>query len=35
VEPISVLGFTVVNGRRAALGLIVDPAKLRHLNLTS
>jgi RNA polymerase sigma-70 factor (ECF subfamily) len=30
-EPISVLGFTVVNGRIAALDLIVDPAKLRPL----
>ncbi|WP_042381093.1 RNA polymerase sigma factor SigJ [Streptacidiphilus melanogenes] len=30
-EPLSVLGFTVVGGRIAALDLIVDPAKLRHL----
>lgn len=30
-EPISVLGFTVVDGRVAALDLIVDPAKLRQL----
>jgi RNA polymerase sigma-70 factor (ECF subfamily) len=29
--PVSVLGFTVVDGRIAALDLIVDPAKLRHL----
>ena len=32
-EPISVLGFTVVDGRIAAMDLIVDPAKLRHLGL--
>lgn len=32
-EPISVLGFTVVDGRIAALDLIVDPAKLRHLSI--
>jgi len=30
-DPISVLGFTVVDGRIAAMDLIVDPAKLRHL----
>lgn len=34
-EPISVLGFTVVDGRIAAMDLIVDPAKLRHLSLDS
>jgi RNA polymerase sigma factor (sigma-70 family) len=34
-HPISVLGFTVVGGRIAALDLIVDPAKLRHLSLES
>ena len=34
-EPISVLGFTVVDGRIAAMDLIVDPAKLRHLSLES
>jgi RNA polymerase sigma-70 factor (ECF subfamily) len=32
-EPISVLGFTVVDGRITALDLIVNPAKLRHLRL--
>jgi RNA polymerase sigma factor (sigma-70 family) len=32
-EPISVLGFTVVDGRIAALNLIVDAAKLRHLSI--
>lgn len=32
-EPISVLGFTVVDGRIAALDLIVDPTKLSHLGL--
>jgi hypothetical protein len=32
-EPISVLGFTVVDGRIAALDLIADPAKLRHLSI--
>ena len=31
-EPISVLGFTVVDGRIAALDLIVDPAKLQHFS---
>jgi RNA polymerase sigma-70 factor (ECF subfamily) len=34
-EPISVLGFTVVNGRIAALDLIVDAAKLQHLSIQS
>jgi DNA-directed RNA polymerase specialized sigma24 family protein len=34
-HPISVLGFTVVDGRIAALDLIVDPAKLRHLSIES
>ncbi|HEX2307100.1 MAG TPA: RNA polymerase sigma factor SigJ [Jatrophihabitantaceae bacterium] len=34
-HPISVLGFTVVGGRIAALDLIVDPAKLRHLSIGS
>ena len=34
-EPISVLGFTVVGGRIAALDLIVDSAKLRHLGIES
>lgn len=32
-DPISVLGFTVVDGRIAALNLIVNPAKLRHLRV--
>ncbi|MGZ4469063.1 MAG: RNA polymerase sigma factor SigJ [Nocardioidaceae bacterium] len=32
-QPISVLAFTVVDGRIAAMDLIVDPAKLRHLSL--
>jgi RNA polymerase sigma-70 factor (ECF subfamily) len=31
-EPISVLGFTVTDGRIAELHLIADPAKLRHLS---
>jgi len=30
-EPVSVLAFTVVAGRIAALDMIADPAKLRHL----
>jgi RNA polymerase sigma-70 factor, ECF subfamily len=30
-HPISVLGFTVAEGRIAELNLIADPAKLRHL----
>ena len=34
-EPISVLGLTVVDGHIAALDLIVDPAKLRHLGIKS
>src|SRR5204862_18322 len=34
-EPVSVLGFTVVDGRIAALDLIVNPAKLRRLRLES
>jgi RNA polymerase sigma-70 factor (ECF subfamily) len=34
-EPISVLGFTVVNGRIASMDLIVDAAKLRHLGSPS
>ena len=32
-DPVSVLGFTVVAGRIAALDLVADPAKLRHLRL--
>jgi RNA polymerase sigma-70 factor (ECF subfamily) len=32
-DPISVLGFTVVDGLIAALNLIVNPAKLRHLKV--
>ncbi len=34
-DPISVLGFTVVGGRIAALDLIVDSAKLGHLSIES
>ena len=34
-EPISVLGFTVVIGRIAALDMIVDAAKLRHFSIES
>ena len=34
-DPISVLGFTVVSGRIAALDLIVDSAKLGHLSIES
>ena len=32
-KPVSVLDFTVVGGRIAALNLIVNPAKLKHLAL--
>lgn len=32
-RPISVLSFTVVDGRIAALDLVVDPDKLRHLSI--
>jgi RNA polymerase sigma factor (sigma-70 family) len=32
-KPISVLSFTVVEGRIAALDLVVDPAKLSHLSV--
>jgi len=32
-DPVSVLGFTVVDGCIAALNLIVNPAKLRHLRV--
>jgi RNA polymerase sigma factor (sigma-70 family) len=32
-EPLGVLGFTIVNGRVAALDLILDPAKLTHVDL--
>jgi RNA polymerase sigma-70 factor (ECF subfamily) len=31
-EPLSVLAFTVVDGRIAALNLVVNPNKLRHLS---
>jgi RNA polymerase sigma factor (sigma-70 family) len=34
-EPISVLGFTVVDGKIAALDLVATPAKLRHLRIDS
>jgi RNA polymerase sigma-70 factor (ECF subfamily) len=30
-HPIAVVGFTVANGRIAAINLIRDPAKLPHL----
>jgi RNA polymerase sigma-70 factor (ECF subfamily) len=30
-DPISVLSFTVSDGRIAELDLVADPAKLRHL----
>jgi RNA polymerase sigma-70 factor (ECF subfamily) len=30
-DPVSVLGFTVADGRIAELDLVADPAKLRHL----
>ena len=30
-DPVSVLSFTVVGGRIAELGIVSDPAKLRHL----
>jgi RNA polymerase sigma factor (sigma-70 family) len=32
-DPISVVGFTVVDDRIAAVNLVVNPAKLRHLSL--
>jgi hypothetical protein len=32
-DPISVLGFTVVGGRIAALDLVATPTKLRHLRI--
>ncbi|MBV9651142.1 MAG: RNA polymerase sigma factor SigJ [Pseudonocardiales bacterium] len=34
-DPISVLGFTIVDGRIAALDLVATPAKLRHLRIDS
>jgi RNA polymerase sigma factor (sigma-70 family) len=34
-DPISVLGFTIVGGRIAALDLVATPAKLRHLRIDS
>jgi RNA polymerase sigma-70 factor (ECF subfamily) len=34
-DPLSVLAFTVVDGRIAALNLVVNPQKLRHLSITS
>ena len=30
-DPVSVLSFTVAGGRVAELGMVSDPAKLRHL----
>jgi RNA polymerase sigma-70 factor (ECF subfamily) len=32
-EPIAVIGFTIVQGRIAALNLIADQDKLRHLTI--
>jgi hypothetical protein len=32
-EPIAVIGFTIVEGRIAALNLIADQDKLRHLTI--
>ena len=32
-EPIAVIGFTIVGGRVAALNLIADQGKLRHLTI--
>jgi hypothetical protein len=32
-EPIAVIGFTIVGGRIAALNLIADQDKLRHLTI--
>ncbi len=34
-DPLSVVGFTVVDGRIAALNLVVNPAKLVHLSFGS
>jgi RNA polymerase sigma factor (sigma-70 family) len=34
-ETLAVLGFTIVNGRVAALDLVIDPAKLGHINIES
>jgi len=31
-DPVSVVGFTVVGGRIAALNLVVNPDKLKHLS---
>jgi RNA polymerase sigma factor (sigma-70 family) len=33
--PVGVIGFTVVGGRIAAINLVADPAKLRHLHQKS
>ena len=32
-EPVAVIGFTIVGGRIAALNLIADQDKLRHLTI--
>ena len=32
-EPVAVIGFTIVGGRIAALNLVADQAKLRHLTI--
>jgi len=32
-EPVGVIGFTIVGGRIAALNLVADQAKLRHLTI--
>jgi len=32
-EPVGVIAFTIVDGRIAALNLIADQAKLRHLTI--
>ena len=32
-DPVAVIGFTIVGGRIAALNLIADQDKLRHLTI--
>ena len=32
-DPVAVIGFTIVGGRIAALNLVADQAKLRHLTI--
>jgi RNA polymerase sigma-70 factor (ECF subfamily) len=34
-EPFSVLGFTIVGGRIAQMNILIDPVRLRRLDLTS